>query len=118
VKRAIVLLAASSSLLLGTMAGVGQAAKPQAASCWMDPSTAPVGQDYLVHAAGLPKLTAINIWITEPDGTVIGRPLGTTPDGTFDLWESSDSAGTYEYAFSGPTKPNTKMLADCSMDAY
>jgi hypothetical protein len=117
-KRAAIVGAASAALFLGSMSGIGHASRPAAATCWIDPATAPVGEAYLVHAAGPPKLSAINIWITEPDGTMIGRPLGSTPDGTFEIWESSDAAGTYRYAFSGPTKPNMKMLASCEMDAF
>jgi hypothetical protein len=64
-------------------------------------------------------LSAVNLWVTDPSGTTTGSPLGSTPDGTFALNESSSSAGTWTYVFSGPTKNNGMLIyATCSVDAY
>jgi hypothetical protein len=57
--------------------------------------------------------------VTDPNGNTTGSPLGSTPDGNFALDESSSSAGTWTYVFSGPTKNNnTQIYATCSVDAY
>jgi hypothetical protein len=80
-----------------------------------------VGQIYTVSESGLPTGTAVNLWVTDPSGNTAGSPLGSTPDGSFDLNESSASAGTWTYTFSGPTKnnPNTMVVyGSCSVDAY
>jgi hypothetical protein len=87
--------------------------------CTISPSPAAVGEVYVVTATGLPILSAVNLWVTDPSGNTTGSPLGSTPDGTFALNESSISAGTWTYVFSGPTKNNsTQIYAICSVDAY
>lgn len=83
-------------------------------------STAAVGQMYVVSMSGLPVGTAINLWVTDPNGHMAGSPLGSTPDGTFNLNESSPSAGQWTYTFSGPTKQNansTAVYGSCSVTA-
>jgi hypothetical protein len=85
--------------------------------CTISPSPAAVGQTYVVSVSGLPTGTAINLWVTAPDGTTTGSPLGSTPDGTFALNESSSSAGQWTYAFSGPTKQHTVVYSTCSVTA-
>jgi hypothetical protein len=88
-------------------------------TCGISPSPTAVGEVYVVSAAGLPVLSAINLWVTDPSGNTTGSPLGSTPDGTFALNESSISAGTWTYVFSGPTKSNgMQIYASCSVDAY
>jgi hypothetical protein len=100
----------------------GNAGSQQAnPTCSVDPASVDVGQTYVVSASGLPTETAINLWVTDSDGVTAGSPLGSTPDGTFALNESSSSAGTWTYTFSGPTKNNagsTAVYATCSVDAY
>ena len=87
--------------------------------CSISPNPAAVGAVYVVSATGLPALSAINLWVTDPSGNTTGSPLGSTPDGTFALNESSSSAGTWTYMFSGPTKNNnTQIYSTCSVDAY
>jgi hypothetical protein len=87
--------------------------------CTINPSSVAVGDVYVVTATGLPMLSAVNLWVTDPSGTTTGSPLGSTPDGTFALNESSSSAGTWTYVFSGPTKNNGMLIyATCSVDAY
>jgi hypothetical protein len=87
--------------------------------CTINPSSVAVGDVYVVTATGLPILSAVNLWVTDPSGTTTGSPLGSTPDGTFALNESSSSGGTWTYVFSGPTKVNnTQIYASCSVDAY
>jgi hypothetical protein len=95
----------------------GHAADPP---CTISPSPAAVGQVYVVSVSGLPTGTAINLWVTDPNGNTTGSPLGSTPDGTFNLNESSSSAGQWTYTFSGPTKNNanaTTVYSTCSVDA-
>jgi len=103
-------------LVLGATAGQaaphGQKGDP---SCAITPSSAVVGQIYLVGAGGLPTATAINLWVTDPSGATTGSPLGSTPDGTFNLNESSGSPGTWTYAFSGPVKNHMDVYATCSV---
>jgi hypothetical protein len=86
-------------------------------ACSINPSPAAVGQIYVVSVSGLPTDTAINLWVTDPSGNTVGRPLGSTPDGTYNLNESSSSAGTWTYAFSGPVKQNTVIYSSCSVAA-
>ena len=87
--------------------------------CTISPNPAAVGEVYVVTATGPPMMSAVNLWVTDPSGTTTGSPLGSTPDGTFALDESSISAGTWTYVFSGPTKNNnTQIYASCSVDAY
>ena len=86
--------------------------------CVISPSAVVVGQVYVVSVSGLPTGTAINLWVTDPNGSTTGSPLGSTPDGSFNLDESSSSAGMWTYAFSGPTKQqNTTVYATCSVSA-
>ncbi len=87
--------------------------------CSISPSPAAVGQTYVVSTSGLPTGTAVNLWVTDPSGNTTGSPLGSTPDGSFNLNESSSSAGKWTYTFSGPTKNNnTAIYSSCSVDAY
>jgi len=101
------------------------AAKPSSSRkadppCSINPSPVAVGQSYLLSASGLPTGTPVNLWVTDPSGHTSGSPLGGTGDGTFNMNESSSSAGTWTYTFSGPTKNNpdaTAVYASCSVDA-
>jgi hypothetical protein len=87
-------------------------------SCSVNPGSVAVGDWYVVSASGLPTDTAVNLWVTDPSGGTVGRPLGSAPDGTFNLNESSSSAGVWTYTFSGPTKTNnTAVYATCSVTA-
>jgi len=97
--------------------GLVGAARPADAGCAVSPVTADVGETYVVSAWGLPTNSAINIWVTE-GGVTTGRPLGGTPDGTFNLNEYSSMPGVATYAFSGPTRPNMKVYASCTVSAY
>ena len=91
--------------------------RPGSSGCAVYPTSADVGENYVVSAWGLPTGTAINLWVTEGDATT-GSPLGGTPDGTFNLNESSATAGVTTYTFSGPTRPNMKVYGSCSVSAY
>ncbi len=84
--------------------------------CTINPSSAAIGATYVVSATGLPIGTAINLWVTTPDGTTSGSPLGSTPDGTFNLNESSASGGQWTYAFSGPVKQHTDVYSTCTLN--
>jgi hypothetical protein len=87
------------------------------AGCEVNPSSADVGEVYVVRAWGLPTGIAINLWRTE-DGVTTGSPLGSTTDGTFALNEVSKHPGVTTWAFSGPTRKNTTMYASCAVSAY
>jgi hypothetical protein len=88
-------------------------------ACKVNTGTADIGATYVLSAWGLPTGTAINLWVTTPDKVTTGSPLGSTPDGAFNLNESSQQSGTTTYTFSGPTKQrNTTVYATCSVDVY
>ncbi len=116
--RVIVTIMTVAMLCMGMATGVQAASHKLDPPCSISPSPAAVGQTYVVSVSGLPTSTAINLWVTDPSGQTTGSPLGSTPDGTFNLNESSSSAGTWTYAFSGPTKNNTVVYATCSVQAY
>jgi hypothetical protein len=101
----------------GGNAGGGGGPTAPSSSCSVSPGSVAVGVSYVVSASGLPTETAINLWVTDPAGNTVGRPLGSTPDGSFNLNEASSSSGTWTYAFSGPTKQNTTVYASCSVTA-
>ncbi len=85
--------------------------------CAVNPLSADVGETYVVSAWGLPTGIAINLWVTE-NGVTTGSPLGSTGDGTFNLNESSQTAGVTTYAFSGPTKQHMNVYGTCTVSAY
>ncbi len=109
----ILMVSAAASAAASAQSGShnGRGPHKSDAPCSISPSPTAVGEVYVV--------SAINLWVTDPSGTTAGSPLGSTPDGTFALNESSSSAGTWTYVFSGPTKNNnTQIYATCSVDAY
>ena len=85
--------------------------------CSVSPASAAVGDVYVVSAWGIPTGTAVNLWVTQ-NGVTTGSPLGSTPDGTFNLNESSQTAGVTTYTFSGPTKKHMAVYGTCSVEAY
>jgi hypothetical protein len=124
-KPSVLSLMAFAALSVAMFAGpgFGSSAKSRHSDppCSISPNPASVGQTYVVSVAGLPTDTAINLWVTDPSGNTVGSPLGSAPDGTFNLNEASPSAGKWTYTFSGPTKNNpnnTAVYASCSVDAY
>jgi len=117
----VAVIAAVAAVLLVAPALAAKGGHAAAPPCTISPSTAAVGQVYVVSASGLPTSTAINLWVTDPNGNTSGSPLGSTPTGTFNLNESSSFAGQWTYTFSGPTKNNastTVVYASCSVDSY
>jgi hypothetical protein len=116
--------AATAAMLIGLAAILAPLQLIAAAShrssdsgCTVNPATADVGEVYVVSAWGIPTGTAVNLWVTE-NGVTTGSPLGSTPDGKFDLNEWSNAPGVTTYAFSGPTKKHMAMYATCSVSAY
>jgi hypothetical protein len=95
----------------------GKSARHSDPPCSINPNPVSVDQTYVVSVSGLPTDTAINLWVTDPSGNTVGSPLGSAPTGSFDLNESSSSAGTWTYTFSGPTKQKTTVYASCSVSA-
>jgi hypothetical protein len=116
-KRDFIVVAAAAFVVLGAQASFAashyQKGDP---GCRITPYEAQVNETYVVTAYGIPMDTAINLWVTAPDETTTGSPLGSTPDGTFNLNESSGQSGHWTYTFSGPTKPHTQVFATCSLD--
>lgn len=103
------------------LAGAAVAPHTHAASrkadppCSISPASVSMGQSYIVSVSGLPILSPINLVVTDAQGTT-ASPLGSTPDGTFNLSESSSVAGTTTYQFTGPFKnSNTTVYANCSV---
>ena len=114
-KRVVLILITGATV--GAMAQTGYAAPKPDPVCSVSPSSSTLGATYVVSASGIPTGTAINLWVTDATGTV-GSPLGSTPDGTFNLNESSQTAGTVTYQFSGPVKQRTQFYATCSVEVY
>jgi hypothetical protein len=113
---------ATAAMLLGAIALLipmlaASASRGGSAGCEVNPSSADVGEVYVVRAWGLPTGLAINLWTNE-DGVTTGSPLGGTPDGTFALDEVSNSPGVTTYSFSGPTKKHTTVYSRCTVSAY
>ena len=117
-KRITLGFAVAVGVLLGTYPGVASAHPKTDPPCTISPNPAVVGSTYVVSASGLPTGSAINLWISAPNGTTTGSPLGSTPDGTFNLNESSGYAGTWTYKFTGPTGHNMQTYATCSINAF
>ena len=118
--QGVVLVSIATAVIASTAAYAARPSKRDP-SCSVSPNSAGVGQTYVVSAWGLPTGIAVNVWVTDPGGNTSGSPLGSTGDGTFALNESSGSAGTWKYTFSGPTKNNpatTAVYASCSVDVY
>jgi hypothetical protein len=115
---ATVLMAIGLAALMAPMSFIAAASHHATASgCSVSPSSADVGETYMVSAWGIPTGTAVNLWVTE-DGVTTGSPLGSTPDGNFNMNESSQTAGVTTYTFSGPTKRHMAVYGTCSVSAY
>ena len=84
-------------------------------ACTTSASDVAVGETFWLSAAGLPKDSAINLWVTDSRGTS-GSPLGGTADGTFHMQESVAVSGTTTYAFSGPQRGNMAIYLTCSVE--
>jgi hypothetical protein len=88
-------------ILLPFVFAAGANAAKTNASCSISPNPVGVEQTYIVSATGLPINVPINLYVTDPNGTTTGSPLGGTGDGTFNLEESSSFAGVWTYKFTG-----------------
>jgi hypothetical protein len=97
-----------------TVAAASHKADP---GCSVSPSSAALGETYVINAWGLSTKTAINLWTTV-DGVTTGEPLGGTTTGTFAISRSSQTAGVTTYTFSGPTGNNMKIYGSCSVSVY
>jgi len=117
----IILSAAMLGLVIAAMSTTGSgvllAAHKADPACSISPNPAALGATYVVAARGLPALSPINLIVSSAGGTTIS-PLGSTPDGTFALNESSAVAGTTTYQFAGLIRKNTQIYATCSVAAY
>jgi hypothetical protein len=114
------LFATGSALALLTATATGASAsgggKHSDPPCTINPSSASVGQSYTVTASSLPTNTALNLSVTDANGTSVG-PLGSTSDGTMMLSESSSVAGTVTYQFLGAIKNNgATVYSSCSLN--
>jgi hypothetical protein len=109
---------ATAGIVLGMYPGIASAHPKTDPPCTVSVNPAAVGSTYVVSTSGLPAGSAINLWVTAPNGTTTGSPLGSTPDGTFNLNESSSYAGVWTYKFTGPTGHNMQTYSTCSVSAY
>jgi hypothetical protein len=117
----VAVIATVAAVLLVTPSFAAKGGHSADPPCSISSTQVAVGQVYTVSESGLPTGTAINLWVTDPNGNTTGSPLGSTPTGSFDLNESSAFGGKWTYTFSGPTKnnPNTMVVyGSCSVDAY
>jgi len=86
-------------------------------TCTVSPNPSAANTTYVVSAIGLPVLSATNLIVKYGNGTVTMSPLGSTPDGAFNLKEASPVAGTTTYQFTGLIRNNnTKIYATCSIN--
>jgi hypothetical protein len=112
----LVVIAVTSVIGFSSLTAVNVASKHKAdPSCSITPNPSAVNASYVVSASGLPALSAINLKVTYGNGTVTTSPLGSTPDGAFNLNESSPVTGTTTYQFLGLITNNTKIYATCSV---
>jgi len=109
-------VAVTSIIGFGALTSVPVASKHRAdPACSVSPNPSAVNATYVVSAHGLPTLSAINLIVKYGNGTTTASPLGSTPDGTFNLNESSPVAGTTTYEFTGLIRTNTQIYATCSV---
>jgi hypothetical protein len=65
---------------------------------------------------GLPTKTALNVFVTDADGTW-GFPVGAHLSGTVEgVWYTADALGTTTIKITGPERGTTKVYATCSME--
>jgi hypothetical protein len=113
---AVAVIAVTSIVGFGALTSVPVASKHKAdTSCSVSPNPSAVNATYVVSAHGLPALSAINLIVRYGNGTTTASPLGSTPDGTFNMNESSPVAGTTTYEFTGLTRNNTQIYATCAV---
>ena len=113
-KRGIVSVLAAT-LLVVAATGAHAARTGSNGKCWADPGTVEMGQSYVLRATGLPTDKALNVWISDANGTV-GYPFGMSHDGT-EAWDETASVyGSTTYTVSGAVRGNMKIYASCSMD--
>jgi hypothetical protein len=113
---AVAVIAVTSLFGFSTLTSVPVASHHKAdPSCSVSPNPSAVNATYVVSATGLPVLSAINLIVKYGNGTVTASPLGSTPDGTFNMNESSPVAGTTTYEFTGLIRNNTQIYATCSV---
>ena len=111
-----VVIAVTTIFGFGALNMVPAASKHKDPSCAVTPNTAAVNTTYVVSANGLPTLSPINLIVKYGNGTVTMSPLGSTPDGTFNLNESSTVSGTATYEFTGLIRNNnTQIYSRCSV---
>jgi hypothetical protein len=117
----VAIIATVAAVLLVAPAVAAKGGHATDPPCSVSASSVAVGESFVVSASGLPTDSAINFWVTDPNGHTVGTPLGSTPDGLASLTESASSTGKWTYTFSGPTKNNpstTPIYATCSVNAY
>ncbi len=92
---AAIVIAVTSVIGFSALTTVNVASKHKTdPSCSISPNPSAANATYVVSASGLPALSAINLKVTYGNGTVTMSPLGSTPDGTFAMNESSPVTGT------------------------
>lgn len=106
-------------VVLGMLVGVvgtAQAGRPVAGRCWTVPGSATLGQTVEIWGDGLPTKTALNVFVTDTDGTW-GFPVGAHVTGAVEgVWYTADALGTTTIKITGPERGNTKIYATCAME--
>jgi len=113
--RRFFVYAAVLGMLVGVV-GTAQAGRPVAGRCWTEPGSATLDQTVEIWGDGLPTKTALNVFVTDAEGTW-GFPVGEHFTGTVEgVWYAADALGTTTIRITGPERGNTKVYATCSME--
>lgn len=111
--KRLILAAIVVTMSLGVMGSGAQAASKHGdPPCVVNPNPVSVGQSYNVSVSGLPTSTVLNLWVTSPNGTTTGTPLGDVASGAISLTTSSPTAGTWNYQITGTNA--TRVYSSCS----
>jgi len=102
--------------MLAGVVGTAQAGRPVAGRCWTVPGSAGLGQTVEIWGDGLPTKTALNVFVTDADGTW-GFPVGAHLTGTVEgVWYTADALGETTIKITGPERGTTKVYATCSLE--
>ena len=81
-------------------------------SCWFNPSTAGVGQPYVVNAVGLPTNQEVDLFVLNYEtGTRQYTNLAVNSDGTWSGTFTQSNDGKFTFDFVSPSQPGGTRLA-------
>ncbi len=81
-------------------------------SCWFNPSTASVGQPYVVNAVGLPTNQEVDLFVLNYEtGTRQYTNLAVNSDGTWSGTFTQLNDGKFTFDFVSPSQPGGTRLA-------